>query len=172
MKSLLFALSIVLLVGCTATRYSIEVVDDSSQSKPMEREFPYPFESVWDCAVPEISAFPLTVVEKQSGIISTGWYDDMQTKNVLISRGVGYGGRVSDVMPIEVKEYLNILISRIDSVNTVVKIIKISKIRPYQMVVGPKGLWTPDKNADFVSGKSNTNVESRVFDGIQKCLSQ
>jgi hypothetical protein len=172
MKYLLFGLSLVLFVGCAATRYNIEAVYDDSQYKPMEKGIPYSFESVWNCLLIEVSSYPLTIVEKQSGIISTGWYDEMQTKSVLISRGVGYGGQVSDVMPIEVKEYMNILVSRIDSMNTWIKIIKVSKIRPYQMVVGPKGLWTPDKNADFVSGKSNTNVESRIFDGIQKCLSQ
>jgi hypothetical protein len=172
MKHLLFGLLFVLFIGCSATRYSIEVVDDNSQSKPMERVFPYDFDTVWNCAVEEVTTFPLTVVEKESGVISTGWYDEMQTKNVLISRGVGYGGRVSDVMPIEVREHLNILISSANPTSTTVKIVKVSKIRPYQMVVGPKGLWTPDKNADFVSGKSNTNVESRILDGIQKCLSQ
>lgn len=165
-------LLLVFLTGCTATRYNIEMLNNIPENAPTERIFPYDFESVWSCALEKISTYPLAVVEKQSGIISTDRYDETATKNVHISRGVGYGGRVSDVMPIEVREVMNILILKIDSASTRVKIIKISKIRPYQMVVGPKGMWTPDRNAEFVSGESDSKVEFRLLDSMAECLSK
>lgn len=109
---------------------------------------------------------------KNSGIINTDWLSYVDSSKVSIWRGLIGGGQVDDNMPIKVTHRLNILATVKDSVTINIKIIRYVKIRPYLMVTGGAGNWTPDSYGSFVQVNSDTKQENKILNAIEEIVSK
>jgi len=152
------------LLGCAPPRY----LETNNQTFPTERNFNANFDKVWVNTLKSVSYFPLTIIEKNSGIINTDWITYVETKKISVWRGLIGGGQVEDDMPAEISHRINILVTEKDSVTINVKIIRYVKVRNYLMVVGGKGNWAPDSYGIFTQVNSDTRQENKILNAIEE----
>lgn len=136
------------------------------EKKPTSRIFPFSFDSVWTATMKSISEYPLTIIEKESGIINTDWVSGTRTQKVRIWRGLAFGGMVDDEQPIEIQYKLNILVSSESAESTKVRVIRYAKERPYDVGMGPRGCWQPNTLAEFQQVDSDTQTEHELLNTI------
>jgi hypothetical protein len=153
------------LIGC-----SNKIIKESKPVYPTDRNYNTTFDKVWNSALKTISYFPLTIIEKNSGIINTDWITYIDTLKVNIWRGLIGGGQVDDKMPTEVMHRLNILVTQKDSTTVNVKIIRYAKARPYIQTMGGAGNWEPSVEANFEQVLSNTQTENQILNEIDEML--
>ena len=158
---------VVLLSGC----YTNKLTEPVQPKKPTDRVFSVSYDSTWQAVIKVMAVFPLTVIEKESGILNTDWTTRTAYKKVSVWRGLIFGGQVDDEIPMELMERFNVLVTRGSDSTTTVRVIRFVKARPYDMIAGPKGSWTPASNRDFTQTESSTVPEWRLLNAIDQCLS-
>jgi len=147
----------------------MRALENPVEKKPTSRVFQGNYDKIWNCTLQSISEYPLTIIEKESGIINTDWLGSLATKKVSVWRGIIGGGQVEDEMPIDVQCRLNVLVSKVaDSVFSV-NIIRYVKARPYIMLPGGSGNWAPDRSGTFEQVPSDTQTEFRILEKINSC---
>ena len=165
-RSLLLVLVATALLGCYANR----ILDQPLIERPTERIVAFPKDSTWQAVLKVMAIYPLTVIEKESGILNTEWIGRTIHRRVSVWRGLAFGGQVEDMCPIELQERFNVLVSPESDSTTTVRVIRYVKLRPYLQDVGPKGSWKPDTYGQFVETKSTTIPESVILDAIERYL--
>jgi hypothetical protein len=154
------------LLGCFPTA---KFLDKPKEMVPTYREYQYDYNAVWNSVLRTIVEYPITLIEKESGIINTDWLGRTIKKKVSVWRGLIGGGQVEDEIPIELQERFNILVTK-DTITTTVKIIRYVKVRPYKMTMGGPGNWEPDAISSFVQVQSDTQTEHSLLEEIENCL--
>jgi hypothetical protein len=157
-----------IVVGCYATKLTIE----PPTKHPTSREYHASFDSTWATAMQVIAVFPLTVIEKASGIINTDWTTRTVYHKGSIWRGARYG-QVEEDVPFEVTDRFNILISRNSDSTSAVRIIRYVKARMYGYMndssIAPPGVWF-DPVGEPVAKESSTTPEWHILDAIENCM--
>ena len=164
--TLLLLCSCLFLIGCG----SAKLLEKPQPILPTDRNYSARFDDIWNATLKAISYFPLTVIEKNSGIINTDWIEYVDTVKVNVWRGLTGGGQVDDAMPVEVMHRLNVLVSQKDSAVTNVKIIRYAKVRPYNITWGGVGNWEPNVKGNFEQTTSNTVQENKILNEIEHIL--
>lgn len=168
MKIPKYFLLFVLLSGCLTT--SNQLLETREPIYPTNRDYSADFNTVWDATIKAVSDLPITVIEKDSGIIQTDWTQYLDSTKVSVYRGLLYGGQTEDSMPVEVMHRFNILVSQKSQDLTNVKITRYVKIRPYERMVGPVGSWRPNTLGSFEQTVSDTRQENKLLNEIGNLL--
>ena len=130
-----------------------------SAIKPTYHLFEQDYDTVWKATLKTIAEFPLTIIEKQSGILNTDWIQYVDSVPVIANRGFPVGQKKEN-MPREVRHRLNILVSQERS-GTKVNIIRYVQTRPYRLI--ESGGWELNNLHSFQTGKSDTNTEHKIL---------
>ena len=154
-----------MLSGCFSSHYVPITVD----KKPTSREFDASIDSTWSAVMKVMAEFPLTVIEKNSGILNTDWMTRTSHRPASVWRGLAFGGQVQEDVPIELMERFNILVTRNLDSTTVVRVIRYVKARQYTQAMGGKGSWLPP-STDFVQTESSTIPEWKLLNAIERCI--
>lgn len=171
MKKIIIILIVVLLfVGCSMSNKLLEKPPEKAY--PTKRVLNADFDTVWNKTLQAIARYPLTIIEKNSGIINTDWCGYTDSVSVSVWRGVLFGGQVEDEMPVEVQERLNILITRVSETGTEIEIIRYVKIRPYVQTTGGKGSWAPPTSQQYTQTTSNTRKEFDILNKIENLVNK
>jgi hypothetical protein len=136
---------------------------------PTEQAFLVSQDSVWNAVIKVMSVFPLTVIERQSGILNTDWTTRTSYKHCKVWRGLAFGGEVEDDWPLEIRERFNVLVSTSADSSVHVRVIRYVQSRGYQQGYGGKGAFDPP-TGPFVDAKSNTVPEHRILIAIDRCI--
>jgi len=155
-----------LLGGC----YANKIVDRPIPPKLTDRSISASYDSTWNAVMKVMAQYPLTVIEKESGILNTDWTNRTIYRKVSVWRGLVFGGQVDDMCPMEIMERFNVLVTKADSGLTTIKVIRFVKSRPYLMMSGPKGSWSPNSSGDFVQTGSSTIPENALLDTIEHLI--
>jgi len=171
MKKIIAILIFVFLcVGCSMSNKLLE--------KPPEKPYPTKrvlnadFDTVWNKTLQAIARYPLTIIEKNSGIINTDWCGYTDSVSVSVWRGVLFGGQVEEEMPVEVQERLNILITRVSETGTGIEVIRYVKIRPYVQTTGGKGSWALPTSQQYTQTTSSTRKEFDILNKIEELVNE
>lgn len=162
----LTVISILLFIGCAG----VKSLEKPIEKKPTEMVYGFEFDKVWNATLQSISEYPLTIIEKNSGIINTDWLGKTVKKKVSIWRGLVGGGQVEDEMPFDIQERLNILVTKIHGDKVKVKIIRYVKARPYRATIGGAGNWEPDPSKTYEQVPSDTQTEYNLLIKIKETL--
>ena len=145
-----------------------KLLEQLPEAQPTDSTFQASFDVTWDAVMQSIAEWPLTVIEKESGIINTDWTTRMDSLKMSFWRGV-YGGQVEEDVPTEVMERINVVVRARTETATNVRIIRYVKFRIYEMAMGPVGSFTRG-TGEFTQTNSNTLVEARLLDRIGSVL--
>ena len=98
-KIIPFLFIIFLCIGCSINNRITEKPPETFY--PTKRIINADFDTVWNKTLQSIARYPLTIIEKNSGIINTDWCGYKDSVTVSIWRGMLFGGQVEEEMPIE-----------------------------------------------------------------------
>lgn len=171
MKKCMPALAVILLLMVISCVPKGKLLEKPKERMPTSRDYQSDFNIVWSSVLRTLTEYPLTIIEKESGLINTDWLGRTVKKKVSVWRGLLGGGQVEDEMPVELKERLNILVSVKTDVITNVKIVRYVKVRQYRMTPGGVGNWRPDIRSSFRQTESDTQTEYRLLNEIENNIS-
>ena len=157
-----------LLLSCSSQTYLI----DQQVEKPQTfRVYTADFNAVWKNTMAALQSYPITTVDKESGVIATDWRFSQQTRTVSVNRGLAFGGRVTEDMPIDVLDRVNALIQyTADGVR--VDVSRAVRVRPYLFDIGPAGTWKQDVNGNYVETSSDGKTEKLILDAVEYQLAR
>jgi hypothetical protein len=165
MKIMPFAL----LLIATCAPLPQPLVLDETVEYPTQKSFNAPRDAVFNAAIAALQQFPIILVDRESGVISTDWRFYIDYKRIKIWRGKLYGGYVEDKAPMDVKDRLTLKISQ-ETDGTILKINRSVAIRAFNMEIGPVGSWSRNERGDYYPTTSNTKVENDIIQAVEKAL--
>ena len=159
----------ILLIGCSPY---IRQIYEPVLEHPIQKNYNYSFEKVWPVVLQRIAEYPLTIIEKESGIINTDWIGVGQD-TVLCELDYGFwgGGRVDKPMPVESRQRLNILVLKKSNMATTVKIIRYWQIRPFKRDER-KREWVKATQNSYFNFPTDTKRENQILNEIARLLKQ
>ena len=160
-RGTLIVIAILLVVAACAPK--ITVYD--RPRLPTERHYASSYDTTWNAVVQVMAEWPLTIIERESGILNTDWLARKSSYAVSIDEPIL--GRHREQMPVELMERLIVLVQpKGDSAS--VEVIRYVKLRPYRYVSRDRG-WVPGIG-EFMQTTSDTHLEAEILGLIEYAL--
>ena len=158
--------------GCTSV-IGMRVVDRNIVPVPTHRQYDTSLDSVWTAVIDVFSRYPVTTIERESGLLNTDWCDRMDSLRVVVRYGLFptsmVGTENEETMPLDLRERFNVRVKSAPNDRTQVQIFRFVKVRGFTKN-DKRWPWRRQMDSPFVDVPTSTLTEGRLLDKIGDAL--